>query len=150
VVAGAEEHVAAALDDRAVLERREVDEARRELRVDLAVYAQARDAAVGDDLELDVGEPTICFDLKLVLGVARQLAARDLDPVRAIDPAQVERVVDLGGEHAARLGEVAAEERGVDDDATNAPGHAESHDAPVVIAVGRRVADELGRATAAG
>src|SRR5262249_8564355 len=62
VVARAEEHVAAALDDGAVLERGQVDRPTergqsRPPRHDLAMDPQPRDAAVGKDREPDMREP---------------------------------------------------------------------------------------------
>ena len=60
--------------------------------------------------------------------------------VAVVERAQIERIVDRRAVERARVGVVAAEERGVDDDAADHARQAEPHDAPVVdvaVATGR-------------
>ena len=103
---------------------------------DLAVDAQARDAAVGEDVEPQVREPRVRRSIanrfcespcerRLAAAISLHAAC-----VSASDRRQ--RAGDRSRVDRARLGEVAAEEGGVDDDAADHARHAEPDDAPVV------------------
>ena len=131
---GGVEHVAAAGDDGAVLERGQVDRGGQQPRVRhrLAVDPQPGHPAVGVDRQPDVGEAPLGADVEVVAGVAGHLAAsnqrRPLGRGQfgrgrvALSPAPLDR-------HLGRV--VAGEMGGVDHDAVHDAGAAEPHDRAV-------------------
>ncbi len=90
VVARAEEHVAADQRPRAVFQRGKIDQAAEALQLaqigqHFAVHPEPRNAAVGKDVEAQVGEAAAVADGEFVLAIALQRRAReDFDPLRLL------------------------------------------------------------------
>ena len=128
VVLRTEEHVAAREHVAAVLRRGEIDfvaETAGEAPVgnDVAVHAQASDAAVRKDIDAEMRHRERLLHFEFVLQVALQVRLRQqFRPVLAVD-----RAIDR-----ARVGIVAAEEARVDDHAAHDASYAESQDREVV------------------
>ena len=144
---GGVEHVAAAGDDGAVLQRGQVDGGGQQPRVGdrLAVDPQPGHPAVGEDRQPDVGEPLLDRHVELVAGISGHRAAgnqgrplRGGQPGRgrvALRPARLDR-------HLGRV--VAGEVRGVDHDAADHAGAAQPHDRAVAVPVAGRLAAPAG------
>jgi hypothetical protein len=144
-VAGAEEHVVARHDQRAVLGGSEVDElwasaSAHPARVGhhVAVDAEPRDAAVGIDVEAQVREALVRVDLEVVLRAASERRVRAREDGR---PAQIVReergdrrvALDARALDRARRRVISGEERGVDHERAHDAGEPEADDRGVEI-----------------
>ena len=137
VVAVSEEHVARRQHHPAVLERGQVEiaAAREAFQVgeDYPVNAQARDTAVGKDVQPDVRRAAPAADLEGVLAVSAQCRPRqNLFPAGGRERLRRGVARQLARLERAGVRVVALEVARVDDDAVDRAGKAQADQAPVV------------------
>ncbi len=141
----------------AVEDREQVEGAERGepggIRDDLAVHAEAGDAAVGVLAEAQVGVAAAAGDLEGVGRVAAYGGRReDLLPLHVVgeELLRARGALDGGGLYGDALRVVAAEVGGVHDQAADDAGGAEADDGPVVVLGGREGVVTVRAAAAAG